>query len=94
MQEVFQRINMNRRFLVTSFLPFSPLPAVVGVAAGVVNDQAEADEEMSLKQRLVLAGGSALAEGGGAVDDLTGVSLAADALEVAGREMISYICIP
>ena len=62
------------------------LAAVVGVAAGVVSDQAEADEEMSLKQRLVLAGGSTLAEGGGVVDELTGVSLAADVLEVAGME--------
>lgn len=59
--------------------------AIVGMAGGVVSDQAEADEEMSVKQRLMLAGGSVLAEGGGAVGDLTGVQLAADALEVAGE---------
>lgn len=59
--------------------------AVVGMAGGVVSDQAEADEDMSVKQRLVLAGGSVLAEGGGAVGDLTGVDLAADGLEVAGE---------
>lgn len=66
-------------------LNFLFLAAVVGMAGGVVTDQAEADEEMSVKQRLILAGGSALAEGGGVVSDLTGVQLAADGLEVAGE---------
>ena len=61
------------------------LAAIVGMAGGVVTDQAEADEEMSVKQRLILAGGSVLAEGGGAVGDLTGVQVAADGLEVAGE---------
>lgn len=60
----------------------------MGVVGGVVSDQAEADEEMSVKQRLILAGGSVLAEGGGAVRDLTGEQLGADTLEVAGKYMI------
>ena len=51
---------------------------------GCVHDQGEADEDMSVKQRLLLAGGSALSEGGGAVGDLTGVDVAADVLDVAG----------
>ncbi len=58
--------------------------AVVGMAGGVVSDQAEADDDMSVKQRLILAGGSVLTEGGGVVGDLTGVDIAADALAVAG----------
>jgi len=33
---------------------------VLSTAAGVLHDQAEADENMSLQQRLILAGGSAL----------------------------------
>ena len=50
-----------------------------------MKDQAEADEDMSLKQRLVLAGGSALSEGGGVIADATGSQVAGDVLEVAGK---------
>ena len=57
---------------------------VVGVAAGVVGDQAEADEDMSIQQRLALAGGSALGGAGEMVGDMTDVPLAGDALQVAG----------
>ena len=52
---------------------------------GVVSDQAEADEDMTFKQRLLLAGGSALSEGGGVVDDLTGIQVVADVLDVTGK---------
>jgi len=64
----------------------SLITAVVGVVGGVVHDQGEADDDMSVKQRLLLAGGSTLAEGSGAVRDLTGVDAAADVLEVAGEK--------
>ena len=64
----------------------TPIAAAVGVVGGVVHDQGEADDDMSVKQRLMLAGGSTLAEGGGAVRDLTGVDAAGDALEVAGKK--------
>ena len=33
---------------------------VLSTAAGVANDQADADEDLSLKQRVALAGGSVL----------------------------------
>lgn len=33
---------------------------MLSTAAGVLHDQAEADENMSLQQRLILAGGSTL----------------------------------
>ena len=58
---------------------------MVGVVGGVVSDQADADEDMSMQQRLFLAGGSALNEGGDLVGELTGEQLAADALTVAGK---------
>ncbi len=61
------------------------LTGVVSAVGGVVSDQADADEDMSVKQRLILAGGSVLNEGGGLVEDLTGQQLAADALTVAGE---------
>lgn len=64
----------------------------MGVVGGVVNDQGEADDEMSVKQRLVLAGGSALSEGGGAVGDLTGVEVAAETLDVAGEHSSNCVC--
>ena len=57
----------------------------MGAVGGVVKDQAEADEDMSLKQRLVLAGGSALSEGGGVIADATGSQVAGDVLKVAGK---------
>ena len=65
----------------------SPLRAlgVMGVAAGVVGDQAEADEEMSVKQRLILAGGSAVGGAGEMVGDMTDIQLAADAIQVTGE---------
>ena len=44
----------------------------------LLQDQLEADEDLSLKQRLALAGGSAV-EG---VGDVTGV----DAVNIAGKE--------
>ncbi len=47
--------------------------ALAGMAGGVVSDQADADDDMSIKQRL-------LTEGGGVMGDLTGVDIAADAL--------------
>lgn len=58
---------------------------VIGMVGGVVNDQADADEDMSVQQRLILAGGSALSEGGGLVGDLTGVEVAANAMAVTGK---------
>lgn len=57
----------------------------MGVVGGVVHDQGEADDDMSVKQRLLLAGGSTIGEVGGAVGDLTGVEVVADALDVAGE---------
>ena len=65
--------------------------AVIGMAGGVVTDQANADEDMSLEQRLALAGGSVLTEGGGVVGDLTGVDIAADVLDVAGKIYIASL---
>ncbi len=58
--------------------------AAVGVVGGVVHDQGEADDDMSAKQRLILAAGSTISEVGGAVGDLTGNDIAADTLDVAG----------
>ena len=61
---------------------------MVGAIGGVVSDQADADDDMSVQQRLLLAGGSALNEGGDLVGELTGVQVAADALTVAGEFLI------
>ena len=47
----------------------------------MVKDQAEADEDMSLKQRLVLAGGSALSGGSEMVDN----EVLAAVMEVGGE---------
>jgi len=52
----------------------------MSTAAGVVRDQADADEDMSLTQRLALAGGSTLEGVGGMMDD----QILADTFEVAG----------
>ena len=62
------------------------------MAGGVVSDQAEADEDMSVKQRLVLAGGSALGEGSGMVGDMTDLQVVADAMEVAGESGFHLGC--
>ena len=48
---------------------------------GVITDQAEADEDMSLKQRLVLAGGSAMTGASEMVDN----EIISGAMEVAGK---------
>ena len=61
-----------------------PLKLPIGVlstAAGVAKDQAEADEDMSLKQRLVLAAGSTLEGASGMVDN----EIIAGAMEVGGE---------
>lgn len=60
------------------------------MAAGVVSDQAEADEDMSIQQRLALAGGSTLGGAGEMVGDMTDIPLAGDALQVAGESHGSY----
>ncbi len=57
------------------------LTGVLSTAAGVTRDQAEADPDMSLQQRLILAGGSTL-EG---VSEMVDNDILADTLEVAGR---------
>ena len=49
-------------------------------AVGVVKDQVEADEKLSFKQRMALAGGSALSGASGMVDN----EIIAGALEVGG----------
>lgn len=54
---------------------------VLGTAAGVAHDQAEADEEMSLQQRLILAGGSVLEGTSEMVDN----EVISGAMEVGGR---------
>ena len=60
---------------------------VLSTAAGVAKDQADADEDMSLKQRLVLAGGSALEGASEMVDN----EIVAGAMEVAG-DIIPLCC--
>lgn len=55
------------------------------MAGGVVSDQADADEDMSVKQRLLLAAGSTLTEGSDLVGDQTGIQLVAEAIEVTGQ---------
>ena len=57
------------------------LTGALSTAGGVLHDQAEADEDMSIKQRLVLAGGSALTGASEMVDN----DIVADAMEVAGE---------
>ena len=57
------------------------LTGALSTAGGVFHDQAEADEDMSIKQRLVLAGGSALTGASEMVDN----DIVADAMEVAGE---------
>ena len=47
----------------------------------MVKDQAEADEDMSLKQRVVLAGGSAL----GGTSEMVDNEVVAGAMEVGGE---------
>ena len=51
---------------------------------GVITKQAEADEDMSLKQRLVLAGGSAMTEASELVDN----EIISGAMEVAGKNEV------
>ena len=57
------------------------LTGVLATAGGVAKDQAEADEDMSLKQRAMLAAGSAM---GGASEMVDNEVLAA-VLEVGGQ---------
>ena len=53
---------------------------MISTAGGVTRDQAEADEDMSIKQRLVLAGGSAV----GGASEMVDNEVIANAMEVAG----------
>ena len=53
----------------------------------MVKDQAEADEDMSLKQRLVLAGGSALSGGSEMVDN----EVLAAVMEVGGERCLRLL---
>ena len=53
---------------------------MISTAGGVARDQAEADEDMSIKQRLVLAGGSAV----GGASEMVDNEVIANAMEVAG----------
>ena len=46
----------------------------------MAGDQAEADKEMSIKQRLVLAGGSAV----GGASEMVEIEIVANAMEVTG----------
>ena len=54
---------------------------MLSTAAEVAKDQAEADEDMSLKQRMVLAAGSTLTGASGMVDN----EIIAGAMEVGGE---------
>ena len=45
---------------------------VVGVAANVAKEQFEADDDTSVQQRLLMAGGTTLQESSGMVDDQIG----------------------
>ena len=60
---------------------------MLGTAAGVAHDQAEADEEMSLQQRMVLAGGSVLEGTSEMVDN----EVISGAMEVGGRCMSLHL---
>lgn len=62
---------------------------VLSTAAGVTRDQAEADTDMSIQQRLILAGGSTL-EG---VSEMVDNDILADTLEVAGIYSSKYTTI-
>ena len=53
---------------------------MISTAGGVARDQAEADEDMSIKQRLVLAGGSTV----GGASEMVDNEVIANAMEVAG----------
>ena len=52
----------------------------------MARDQAEADEDMSIKQRLVLAGGSAV----GGASEMVDNEVIASAMEVAGMQYHTY----
>ena len=60
---------------------------VLNTASGVLKDQAEADEDMSLKQRLVLAGGSTLSGASEMVDN----EVIAGAMEVGGESFTEKV---
>ena len=68
--------------------PSFPLPhshgnsGVLNTAGGVVHDQGEADEDMSVQKRLVLAGGSGLEGASGMVDN----EAVSKTMEATGRE--------
>ena len=53
---------------------------MISTTGGVARDQAEADEDMSIKQRLVLAGGRAV----GGASEMVDNEVIANAMEVAG----------
>ena len=67
---------------------YSVHTGVLATAGGVAKDQAEADEDMSVKQRLVLAGGSALSGASEMVDN----EAVAGAMEVGGEHIIAPYC--
>ena len=62
---------------------------MLSTAAGVTRDQAEADSDMSVQQRLILAGGSTLEGVSGMVED----EILADTLEVAGEGVCVCVCV-
>ena len=55
----------------------------------MANDQAEADEDMSIKQRLILAGGSAV----GGASEMVDNEVISSAMEVAGVCMCVCVCV-
>ena len=60
----------------------------MSTAAGVARDQAEADEDMSVKQRLILAGGSAV----GGASEMVDNEVIASAMEVTGVCVCVCVC--
>ena len=56
-------------------------PGALNTAAGVAKDQADADEDMSVQQRLLLAGGSTL----GGASEMVDNEIVAGAMEVGGK---------
>lgn len=58
----------------------------ISAAGGVAKDQADADDDMSIKQRLVLAGGSAV----GGASEIVDNEVIASAMEVAGEQYTTF----
>ena len=50
-----------------------------------MTDQAKADKDMTMEQRMALAGGSVVSGGGAMVADGTGIQAAGDATKVVGK---------